>query len=309
MEENEQLYMFESSLKIIQLTNTLILENDFYRIELEEFPSKLVSYLLELKDRPKEIEQIKNQLSNEIFETFITYNFLVKLGNPNFSAYFHRRTSMGINNFPWIINEKKQNVSVDYKKYNLIKYPNFISERNSYRDFSNNGSLLSENELIKILAYAYGYIRDGESRAVASAGGCYPLEIFIGLQNITGFEKGIYSINFYDLNLQYISNVKNFKELFVGEDINYDNVSCFIFICYNPLVNQQKYGDRGYRFALIEAGMIAQNIAYCVNDLDIEMINLGSYIESEIEDILLNFNKEKKWLIHCIAVGGRSNVL
>lgn len=309
MEENEQLYMFESSLKIIQLTNTLILENDFYRIELEEFPSKLVSYLLELKDRPKEIEQIKNQLSNEIFETFITYNFLVKLGNPNFSAYFHRRTSMGINNFPWIINEKKQNVSVDYKKYNLIKYPNFISKRNSYRDFSNNGSPLSENELIKILAYAYGYIRDGESRTVASAGGCYPLEIFIGLQNITGFEKGIYSINFYDLNLQYISNVKNFKELFVGEDINYDNVSCFIFICYNPLVNQQKYGDRGYRFALIEAGMIAQNIAYCVNDLDIEMINLGSYIESEIEDILLNFNKEKKWLIHCIAVGGRSNVL
>ncbi|UPW83542.1 SagB/ThcOx family dehydrogenase [Lysinibacillus sp. Ag94] len=309
MEVNGPLYMLEASLKIIHLTNTLILENDFYRIELEEFPSEQVSYLLELKDRPKEIEQIKNRISNEVVQTFITHNLLLKLGNSNFSAYFHRRTSMGINHFPWIINKKEQKILVNYKKYNLIKYPTFISERKSYRDFSNNGCLLRENELIKILAYAYGFIRDGKSRTVASAGGCYPLEIFIGLQNMTGFEKGIYSINFHDLDLQYISNVRDFKEFFVGEDINYDNVSCFVFICYNPQLNQQKYGDRGYRFALIEAGMIAQNIAYCVNDLDIEMINLGSYIESKIEDNLLNFNKEKKWIIHCIAVGGRSNVL
>lgn len=309
MEVNEPLYMLDASLKIIHLINTLILENDFYRIELEEFPSEQVSYLLELKDQPKEIEQIKNRISNEVVQTFITHNLLLKLGNSNFSAYFHRRTSMGINHFPWIINKKEQKILVNYKKYNLIKYPTFISERKSYRDFSNNGCLLRENELIKILAYAYGFIRDGKSRTVASAGGCYPLEIFIGLQNITGFEKGIYSINFRDLDLQYISNVQDFKEFFVGDDIDYDNVSCFVFICYNPQLNQQKYGDRGYRFALIEAGMIAQNIAYCVNDLDIEMINLGSYIESKIEDNLLNFNKEKKWIIHCIAVGGRSNVL
>lgn len=309
MEVKERLYMFEASLKIIHLTNTLLLENDFYRIELEEFPSKLVPYLLELKDRPKEIEQIKKQLSNEVVQIFITHNLLVELGDANFSVHFHRRTSMGVNNFPWIINEKNQKIKINYEKYNLVKYPTFISKRKSYRDFSYNGCLLRENELIKILAYAYGYIRDGESRTVASAGGCYPLEIFIGIQNITGFEKGIYSINFHDLSLQYISNVQNFKEFFVGEDINYDNVSCFIFICYNPQLNQQKYGDRGYRFALIEAGMIAQNIAYCVNDLGIEMINLGSYIESEIEGNLLNFNKEKKWIIHCIAVGGRSDVL
>src|SRR5690606_27895431 len=107
------------------------------------------------------------------------------------------------------------------------------------------------DDALYILANAYGFINNTNKRAVPSAGGLYPLEIYIGIQNVEYMDPGLYSVNFLNLKLEKLNSLKNFSECFVGDDINYDDVAFFIFITYKPQKNQNKYGDRGYRFALI----------------------------------------------------------
>jgi SagB-type dehydrogenase family enzyme len=47
-----------------------------------------------------------------------------------------------------------------------------------------------------------------------------------------------------------------------------------------------KYGDRGYRFALLEAGHVAQNINLVANALGLGSINLGGYFDRRADDFL-----------------------
>jgi SagB-type dehydrogenase family enzyme len=47
-----------------------------------------------------------------------------------------------------------------------------------------------------------------------------------------------------------------------------------------------KYGDRGYRFVLIEAGHLAQNLTLAAMGLGFGALNIGGYVDRAIDEFL-----------------------
>jgi SagB-type dehydrogenase family enzyme len=47
-----------------------------------------------------------------------------------------------------------------------------------------------------------------------------------------------------------------------------------------------KYSDRGYRFALIEAGHAAQNLSLIAEALKLKCCSIGGFLDDELADIL-----------------------
>ncbi|MDX8288696.1 SagB/ThcOx family dehydrogenase [Metabacillus indicus] len=300
----EALYTISAPTRIIvQEKNKLILRDDLYQIDINDINKDELRYIVKLIDEPELMKNIINNLSENVVDVLVSYSFLISLKEPNYSLYFHRNSSMGKNYFPWELNENTVIKDNTMSKYTKIDYPKYIKNRKSTRKFNSNYKF-PLNKVLYILANAYGFVNDTGKRAIPSAGGLYPLEVFIGIQHVENMDAGLYSVDYSELKLNKILSVESFHECFVGNDINYEDVAFFIFITYKPEKNQNKYGDRGYRFALIESGMISQNIAFCIDSLELGMVNLGSYDESILEKHLLN---QESWMVHCVAVGAEAN--
>ncbi|KKT60329.1 MAG: hypothetical protein UW52_C0027G0001, partial [Candidatus Gottesmanbacteria bacterium GW2011_GWA1_44_24b] len=66
--------------------------------------------------------------------------------------------------------------------------------------------------------------------------------------------------------------------------------------------NRIKYGDRGYRYSLIEAGHLGQNICLLAEKCKFGSCALGGYIDGEM-DTLLDIQNTKEVTLYAIAVG------
>ncbi len=67
-----------------------------------------------------------------------------------------------------------------------------------------------------------------------------------------------------------------------------------------------KYGERGYRFALIEAGHVAQNIDLVASALGLPAANLGGFFDRELE-MLLDVDGVEQSLVYAVAIGSDPN--
>lgn len=150
-----------------------------------------------------------------------------------------------------------------------------------------------------ILHFAYGETRSNKNdpyiprpfRTVPSGGALYPLELYFFSNGfIQGLEAGLY----------HYSPSKNQVELVKKGDISDEIASCLVafqsnlahdtaaIIFITAMFNRSifKYRDRGYRFVLIEAGHVAQNINLTATALDLGVINIGGYHDRLIDKLL-----------------------
>lgn len=63
-----------------------------------------------------------------------------------------------------------------------------------------------------------------------------------------------------------------------------------------------KYGDRGYRLTLIEAGHLSQNILLLATELGLGSCPLAGFIDSEVNK-LLDISLQKEVALYMIAIG------
>ncbi len=172
---------------------------------------------------------------------------------------------------------------------------------------------LSSSELSTILNYAYGvnnriYLdkREFFERPVPSGGGLYSLELYTLVRNIESIEQGVYHFNIIPpSHLELIENLE-FSPLFISQlfmnQFYLENCSCIIFICSFTERNMWKYGDRGYRYILFEAGHVAQNINLVTQALGLNSLNLGGFLDQEVSN-LLKIDSKYEIPLYAVAVG------
>ncbi|MFA9262387.1 MAG: SagB/ThcOx family dehydrogenase [Undibacterium sp.] len=197
---------------------------------------------------------------------------------------------------------------IDYKRYFLHKpielprtdsilFTRFLGRRKS------SGRRILKNKInfatvSRMLQCGYG-LRDGhgENRTVPSAGKRYPLELYLALfEDIEGCRSGIYHYA---------------PQRHVLEPVTYDGFSreeIRSLVAQKWLADAQgmivissvfgrttdKYGSRGYRYILIEAGHVAQNILLSAADDQISALPVAGANEEEIErKIGLNTSNER----------------
>jgi SagB-type dehydrogenase family enzyme len=189
-----------------------------------------------------------------------------------------------------------------------------VNARRSERCFG--AGPVSLEELSGLLHAAYGtthpMIPDAPPgigplfRTVPSGGGLYPLELDAFAWNVHGLERGRYHFDPLRRVLEVI-RVADEREAMRSTTVYEDIVTgCAVLVVISAMFwrTRFKYGLRGYRFALIEAGHVAQNVLLAATAFDLACVPLGGFFDREMDD-LLGLDGVNESALYAVAIARR----
>lgn len=173
---------------------------------------------------------------------------------------------------------------------NLLRMPFLatLQNRTSSRDFRTEA--LNLTDVSALLWAAYGCTNsqdDYERRTVPSAGALFPLSLVIVAMNIKNLSRGCYEYLPTQNGLKKIEQLNlpdRISSWFRTKHVNYDNAAAIIFFIGQVDRVCSKYGERGYRYLLLEAGHIAQNLSLAATALGLNHIPIGGFDDNTVND-------------------------
>jgi SagB-type dehydrogenase family enzyme len=162
------------------------------------------------------------------------------------------------------------------------------------------------SRLARLLVAGYGTVGTGR-RTVPSGGALYPLEVFVAAQRVAGLAAGIHRFNPYEPSLELVDAVPVATGLAEATPMPelVATASCVLLLTAVFWRARFKYGLRGYRFALLEAGHVAQNVVLAAAALDLPALPLGGFYDARLDE-LLGLNGVDESVLYAIVVGGRT---
>lgn len=162
-----------------------------------------------------------------------------------------------------------------------------VLRRRSSRHFA--GSEVPLSALGTILYSAYGQT-DGRSilRTVPSGGALYPLELYVITLVDGEIARGIYHYDVRGHSLELIpcqSDVDGIRATIFVEEAA-ETASLFIVTTAVFGRGRIKYGERAYRFSLLEAGHVAQNIALTCESIGLGFCPFGGFLDDAVNDLI-----------------------
>jgi SagB-type dehydrogenase family enzyme len=141
-------------------------------------------------------------------------------------------------------------------------------------------------------------------RAVPSGGALYPLELFAAVLRVGELEPGLYHFDPLTPGLEVVRLSLGAEAL--AELSTYPEVvsSCAVLVFVAAIFGRTrfKYGLRGYRFALLEAGHVVQNLALAATALGLAAVPLGAFYDRRT-DAFLGLDGVNESTLYTIAVG------
>jgi len=180
---------------------------------------------------------------------------------------------------------KEKNIKLPRPKTaGRISLEEAIVRRHSVREFSKKE--LSLDEISQLLWAAYGQ-RDGDSatgasKTVPSAGALYPMEIYLvssnGVFHYLPSSHSLEEMSDKDLRSS-LSGTALWQEAIARAAVDFVIACVYDRICL-------KYGERGIRYAHIEAGHIAQNIHLQAVCLGLGSVPIGAFSDTAVQKAL-----------------------
>jgi SagB-type dehydrogenase family enzyme len=192
---------------------------------------------------------------------------------------------------------------------------NAILSRRSCRDFK--GDELGFDDISTLLQIGFGkqgsYLMENQEsfqRPAPSAGGLYPIEIYLITLRIESIPNGIYHYCIEPSMLEQIRQVQIPDSLLATIFMNqYYIAGASAIIVATSSFNRTmwKYGDRGYRYILLEVGHIFQNLNLICTALDLGSLNMGGFFDEDLSR-LLNIDINNEAPLYAMAVGHKFNI-
>jgi SagB-type dehydrogenase family enzyme len=164
-----------------------------------------------------------------------------------------------------------------------------------------------------VLEAAYGVTHALESedgrqalplRAVPSGGALYPLELYVAALHVDGLGPGLYHFDPLRPSLAVVGDSVTAGD--VAALSTYPEIvgacAAVIFVAAVFGRTRFKYGVRGYRFALLEAGHVGQNVLLAATALGLGAVPLGGYYD-RLTDQFLGLDGVNESTLYTIAVG------
>jgi len=170
---------------------------------------------------------------------------------------------------------------------------------------------LSAEQLSALLFYSCGVTRDETAagfprtfRVTPSAGALYPLELYVHTRDTAAVAAGLHHYEPQRGRLRTLTPGDQTAAVAATlvEPQLAERSSALVFITAVFERATFKYGDRGYRFALLEAGHAAQNLVLTAQALGLGAVTLGGYFDRDA-DRLLGIDGLEHATIYVIAVG------
>lgn len=163
-------------------------------------------------------------------------------------------------------------------------------------------------ELSTLLGAAYSCCpRDGRvRRPVPSAGGLYPLELYVVAHAVAGVEPGIHHYDPFEHRLELVTAgdvVGSLRDAVVDPQLALDAAATVVVTAVFPR-SRFKYGARGVRFALLETGHVAQNVLLTAHALRVSALPYGGFYDARL-DALLDVDGIDETSLYMLFLGGR----
>jgi SagB-type dehydrogenase family enzyme len=149
-------------------------------------------------------------------------------------------------------------------------------------------------------------------RPFPSAGGLFPTEVYV-LRRVGMRGDDSFSLYHVDAREKHLSEIRHSIArdrvsacLGGGRPGRIPGFGAAIFLTSVFARSTGKYGTRGYRFALLEAGHAAQNILLACAAIDLPCYCYGGYLDNEASE-LLNIDGVEEAPVHCILCGVSSD--
>lgn len=178
-----------------------------------------------------------------------------------------------------------------------------IFRRRSVRGYS--GEPLALEELARLLFCGVGITGSPEyKRAAPSAGGLTPIEVYPVINNVEGLEGGLYHYDGIGHRL-HILRQEDLRGGIAKACLDQDFLSEAGVVLVLSAVHRRtrwKYGERAYRYVLLDAGHVAQNIQLEAISLGLSACAVGAFFDEELNR-LLGLVEEEEFTVLAVAVG------
>jgi SagB-type dehydrogenase family enzyme len=147
--------------------------------------------------------------------------------------------------------------------------------------------------------------RDGVQRRPApSAGALYPLELYVAALQVDGLESGLMHYDPYSHCLVRLGDLDGSAVAATLPDRSLlDRAACALVLTAVFWRSRFKYGQRGYRFVLLEAGHVAQNAVLAAAALAVPALPLGGFYDTQL-DALLDLDGVDESALYVLLLGG-----
>ncbi len=164
---------------------------------------------------------------------------------------------------------------------------------------------LGFSDLATLLAASYADAGAGR-RPVPSAGALYPLELYVLAAAVRGLETGTYHFQPFRFRLARLSPLApDALRAAVVDPHALEQAAAVVVVTAVFARSQFKYGQRGYRFALLEAGHLVQNAVLAATALGVTALPLGGFYDRRLDE-LVGADGLDEASVHALVVGGRA---
>lgn len=181
-----------------------------------------------------------------------------------------------------------------------------LERRRSIRDYTLRPMPLAT--LGRLLHACYGIKERGigeqlYERAAPSAGGRYPLEIYVATQSVEGLEDGIhhYDARAHELEQRSLGvQQPRLANLALDQKMVLDS-NVVVIITAIPERTMWKYGQRGYRYVWLDAGHLGENLYLVATAMGLGPVGIGGFFDEELNELLALPAGEEAFYLVCIG--------
>ncbi len=186
-----------------------------------------------------------------------------------------------------------------------------VAGRRSVRAFDPGRPVMLQ-ELANLLQLTYGITQRVELggghvqclRAIPSAGALYPLELYLMVQRVEGLLPGLYHYRVAHHALEALEQADQAAHLDHAEaEWGFPPEAAFYLVVSAVLDRTlAKYLERGYRFVLMEAGMVGYSATLLAECQGIRSCMMGGWLDGELER-RLGLDGYHESVVHVVCFG------
>ncbi len=162
--------------------------------------------------------------------------------------------------------------------------------------------LLSVEHLAAMLAAAHRSV--GGRRTVPSGGALYPLEVYTVALAVESLDTATYHYDPFRHRLERIGpGLRADVGAALVDPTLAEHAAALFVVTAMFWRSRFKYGVRGYRFALLEAGHVVQNAVLAATALHVPALPLGGFYDRRLDD-LVGADGLDEATVYALLVGG-----
>lgn len=183
----------------------------------------------------------------------------------------------------------------------------FVELRTSVREYSERPLTLEELSFLLWCTQGVKQVvpRSATFRTVPSAGARHALETYLLVNRVDGLEPGLYRFLALDHQLLQLSTEPGWREALttacLGQEMVGRSAVTFFWVAEAERM-VWRYGERGYRYLLLDAGHACQNLYLSSEAVGCGCCAMAAFDDEDVNE-LLDLKAEERFVVYAAAVG------